>query len=675
MNKQFVRQTVFRFRQFRRKGYAAFCSMHKIVNIGRVSARIADMELLKAGKAAAVCGLLLTGFATAQADDTPPEGNVDPTLLQIEEVSVMAERSQFQSEHFRLVSNLSADEIRLLPVKTAGDLLKYLPGIDLRERGASGVQADLTMRGGTGRQVKILLNGVDITDPQTDHYSMEIPVDPMLIERIEVLQGTNYALDAFSGAINIITKAATATDAKKAYEVNGSLAGGEYGYINPALAVRLHKNKWYLNAGASYNRSSGYMADTDYKIANAFLQTGWRGLDFQAGAQYKDAGANSFYTVKYPNQYDQTRTLLSSLSYEKNWQSGWNLQAGIYYRGHFDRFHTYRNGVDIEGNPAPEWYKGPNVTWTHTTGARLQGSWSNEWSKTTAGIDIRDELITSSSLGNHNRVNLRYFAEERIYWRSLSAAAGASGTWNSQFGNDWAVGVNLGYEPIKGLGLFLNFNRAIRIPTYTDLYYHTATQQADESTRPEKALQLELSAKYRYRHLYLNASGFYRWGRDIIDWVKDPDPAVTVWQSTNHSRVNAGGMEAAIGVDGYEWIHRAEVSYSFTDVQADAGNLLSLYALDHLRHKVSLRIEHKIWKGFGASWCLRFEQRRGEYTSMEGTVKPYKPVVLLDGSVYWANSFLRVSIDARNMTDSRYVDIGGVVQPQHQVSGKIAFTL
>ncbi len=60
MNKQFVRQTVFRFRQFRRKGYAAFCSMHKIVNIGRVSARIADMELLKAGKAAAVCGLLLT---------------------------------------------------------------------------------------------------------------------------------------------------------------------------------------------------------------------------------------------------------------------------------------------------------------------------------------------------------------------------------------------------------------------------------------------------------------------------------------------------------------------------------------------------------------------------------------------------------------------------------------
>ena len=151
----------------------------------------------------------------------------------------------------------------------------------------------------------------------------------------------------------------------------------------------------------------------------------------------------------------------------------------------------------------------------------------------------------------------------------------------------------------------------------------------------------------------MNASGFYRWGRDIIDWVKDPDPSVTVWQCRNHSRVDAAGMEAILGVAGYEWLRKAEISYSFTDVRADAGNLLSLYALDYLRHKAVITVEHKIYKGFGASWCLRYEQREGEYTSMEGTVEKYKPVFLLDGSVYWANSFLRVSVDARNMTNDR----------------------
>ena len=68
------------------------------------------------------------------------------------------------------------------------------------------MQMDPSIRGGSAKQVKILLNGIDMTDPQTEHYSMDIPIDALMIERIEVLQGTNYAIDAFSGAINIVTK-------------------------------------------------------------------------------------------------------------------------------------------------------------------------------------------------------------------------------------------------------------------------------------------------------------------------------------------------------------------------------------------------------------------------------------------------------------------------------------
>lgn len=670
MFKSFISQRVYRFRRFVGKGYAAFASMHKIVSIGRISGILTDKEMLKAGRATAVCGCLLAA-PVLYADDTPPDGGDERDLMQIQEVSVVARQSEFQSESFRLVTNLTADQLAGLPVKTVSDLLKYIPGVDLRERGASGVQSDLTIRGGTGRQVKILLNGVDITDPQTDHYSMDLPVDPLLIDRIEVLQGTNYAIDAFSGAINIITKS---DNQKKPYRVTGELTGGEYGLIHPALAARISQPSYYINTSASYNRSSGYTDDSDYKMTNAFFQTGGKGLDFQVGAQHKDAGANSFYTVKYPNQYDQTRTLISSLAYAHNW-GNWNMSANVFYRGHFDRFHTYRDNVDLEGKPAPSWYKGPNVTWTHTQGGHIESSWHNEWSQTTFGVDIRDELIRSSSLGDHNRLNIRYFAEERFYWDVLTAGVGASGIYNSQFGNDWALGANLGYHPIDDLHLFLNFNRAIRVPTYTDLYYKSATQAADPETRPEEALQLELSAQYTYEFLYANVAGYYRWGRNIIDWVKEKDDAITLWRSTNHSKVNAAGMEVAVGIQGFEWVKRAEVSYAFADVRADAGELMSLYALDYLRHKVVLRLEHKIYGGFGATWCARFEQREGSYTSMAGQTENYKPVFLLDGAVYWANSLLRVEVDARNMTNARYVDIGGVVQPQHWVSGKIQFNL
>ncbi len=655
-----------------RKSYAAFMSMHRVVNIGHVSRMIADLELRKAGKAVATTVLMTMASAVLFADDLPPEDTLTLDMLRLQEVNVEAQRSQFQLEHFRIVNSFSQQEIAAMPLKTASDLLKFIPGIDLRERGASGVQSDLTMRGGTGRQVKILLNGIDVTDPQTDHYSMDLPVDIQMIERIEVLQGTNYALDAFSGAINIITR--KTLQGEKPYAITGSLAVGEYGLVNPHLSASFHKDSCYLSAAASYNRSSGYTDDSDYKITNAFLQTGGKGVDFQLGAQMKDAGANSFYTVKYPNQFDQTRTLISSLGYENTW-GGWALHANASYRAHFDRFHTYRNGVDIEGNPAPDWYKAPNLTWTHSAGIHLDASWHNSWSKTTAGIDMRDELIQSSSLGNHNRLNLCYFAEERFYWRIVSLSVGACGIYNTQFGHDWAAGINLGVEPVKDLALFLNFNRAIRIPTYTDLYYHTATQQADENTKPEKALQLEFSAKYSYQHFYVSTSAYYRWGQDIIDWVKESDPEAIIWQCTNHSRVNSAGVEATIGVSGYEWLRRVEVNYSFTDVRANAGNKLSLYALDYLRHKAVLRIEHKIYKGFGATWCLRFEQREGEYTSKSGATEHYKPVFLLDGSIWWANELLKVSVDARNMTNALYVDIGGVEQPRHWVSAKVEFKL
>lgn len=632
-------------------------------------------------KSSGLMMLLLLLALPAAADDTIPTRE-----RELEQIEVIGDKSDFQMESLRLVSILSAEDIAGLPIRTVADVLQYMPGVDLRERGAGGVQADLSMRGGTAKQVKILLNGIDVTDPQTEHYSMDLPVDASLIERIELLQGTNYAIDAFSGAINIVTKSKGTPPGldtprpplrggeEEKTVVMGQLTAGEYGLVNPSLAVRAQKNEWYINSSASYNRSSGYAANTDYCIANAYVQTGYKDLDIQLGAQYKDAGANCFYSVKYPHQFDATRTALASVAYNHRWQSGWAIETHASYRAHYDRFELYRDGVDAEGQLAPDWYT-PNIHWTHTAGIHTEGSWSNEWTKTSVGVDFRNEYIRSSNMGIHNRVNLRYFAEQRFYWRGLSASLGASGVWNSQFGHDWAVGMNIGYEPIKNLHLFVNANRAIRVPTFTDLYYQSATQQADPSTRPEKAWQVELSARYTAPHWYVSASGYYRWGRDIIDWVKPADPDIVQWRSVNNTLVNATGVEATVGVYGYEWLKRLEISYAFCDVQADAGQMMSLYVLDYLRHKATLSIEHKIYKGFGASWSLSVRQRQGEYTSLEGQIENYRPVCILDGSVYWRNDYLKISLDARNMADQLYYDFSGVIQPRHWVSASVGFTL
>lgn len=592
----------------------------------------------------------------------------DLRYRELNEVSVSVQGDRMAVSGYRLVATLTAEQVQLLPVKTVADLLQYMPGIDVRERGASGVQMDPSIRGGSAKQVKVLLNGIDMTDPQTEHYTMDLPVDALMIERIEVLQGTNYAIDAFSGAINIVTKGSMdrCADRTQSTDLIGQMTAGEYGLVHPEVMVkgeRLMANGERLMAkgAVSYNRSDGYAHNTDYQIVNAYAQTSYKGLDVQIGAQMKDAGANCFYTTKYPEQFDATRTALASVAYQHHWHSGWAINAHAFYRGHYDRYELFR-GIPL------------NRHWTHTSGAHIDGSWSNEWAKTMVGMDVRDEYIRSTNIGTHNRVNLRYFAEQRFYWRGLSASFGGAGIWNSQFGHDWSVGANIGYEPIKGLQLFANVNRAIRVPTFTDLYYHSATQQSDSLTRSEKALQVELSMQFSKGHWYASVAGYYRWGRDIIDWIKEPDPAVVTWRCTNNSIVNAAGVEAVVGVQGYEWIKRIEISYAFCDVAADAGTMMSLYVNDYLRHKASLRIEHTIYRGFGASWCLSFRQREGEYTSLEGTVERYKPVWLLDGSVYWRNRMIKVSVDAHNMANQIYYDFSGVVQPRHWVSATVQFT-
>ncbi|HCS87249.1 MAG TPA: hypothetical protein DIW30_02110 [Bacteroidales bacterium] len=671
MNKLYNKPVAFRFRRFANKSYAAFCSMHKVVNIGCVSRHICDKELLKSGITVAVCCLWL-GVVSLWAEDDIPDEGIDAMQLQIQEVSVVAQRSEFHSDIFRLVTTISNEEIVRLPVHTVADILQLAQGVDLRERGASGVQADLSIRGGTQDQIKVLVNGIDLTDPQTGHYSLDLPVDAALIDRIEVMQGTGYGLGAFSGAVNIITK--TLPSSPKHAELTAALSVGEYGLLNPSLAMRFRCKDWFLNSSVSYNRSDGYAANTDYQIANAFLQTGWRDLNFQVGVQMKDAGANSFYSLTYPNQFDATRTLFSSVAYTHRWNK-WYVEGNACYRTHYDEFELYRSGKDADGQMAPAWYTGANIHWTHSAGVHFAAGWNLRYGKTVLGVDARDEYIKSSNLGLHNRVNLRYFAEQYLFYGNLTANVGAAGIWNSTFGSDWTLGANIGYSFLKKGKVFFNVNRAIRIPTYTDLYYQSKVQLANPRLKPEQALQLEVGAKYSGEHWYANVSAYYRWGQNIIDWVKPAVDSVLQWNSVNHTRVNAAGTEVVVGVCGYDYLKKAEVAYSFTDVNKETGDWLSKYALDYLRHKLVLRVEHKIWKGFGASWTLRFQQRHGTYSDRMGVVCDYRPVCLLDGKVYWANESVQVAIECRNMTNQIYYDYGGILQPQHWVKMHVEWRL
>ena len=698
MNKLFYQTRRVRFRRFCHKAYAAFCSLHREVTIGRIAGYMTDLEMLKQGKSAVLSALLLTGgVLTAQADEGIPDSTlVTDRQLSLQEVLVVSQKAEVNSAAYRLITQVSRQEIETLPIQTVADILQYLPGLDVRTRGANGSQADISMRGGTFDQVLVMLNGVSLSDFHTGHYTLNLPVPVSMIERIEVLQGTDAGLfGAFSGAVNIVTKGQRDEGpGTKGYDLSLKMTAGMNGLVNPEAAASIHTGETRINLAAEYSRADGYYApqptekeatacrNSDLKMANIYLQTRWRGLDVQAGAQWKDAGLGMGYGFGSQDQFDATRTAFASARYEHRW-GAWRMDAQAAYRANYDRYEWHR-GQRLYGN----------FHFAQTASASLSAHYASRIGTTSVGIGVRNENMHSTNLGDTinpngqvpntegfalsdvrvldlvrggNRFHFNYYAGQSFYYKGLAASVGINGTYNTRFGYHMAGCANIGYTFRRGGTVYANANRSLRMPTFTDLYYNAGNQLGNRNLKPEEAWVASVGYKGNFSagkggRLSWSADWYYRWGRNIIDWVYTPSDSKRPYHAENHRQVNATGVEASVSYRLNEWLRCVSADYAYTYLDLDLKESGSRY-LDYLSHKLTLHLEHGIYKGFGASWTVRWLKREGEYNNAEGAVESYRPVWLLDGSVFWQNDYIRVSADCTNMTNTRYYDYGGILQP------------
>ncbi len=122
---------------------------------------------------------------------------------ELDEVMVTASRVETPvNQVAKLVTIITKEQIEQAPVQSIQDLLVYAANIDVIQRGGHGVQADISIRGGSFDQNAVLLNGVNLTNAQTGHYSFDIPINLSDIERIEIIHGPAaliYGSSAFSG--------------------------------------------------------------------------------------------------------------------------------------------------------------------------------------------------------------------------------------------------------------------------------------------------------------------------------------------------------------------------------------------------------------------------------------------------------------------------------------------
>lgn len=606
------------------------------------------------------------------------QATADTLSVNLKSIDVNARRNNLYSGIGRVLTVVDRKAIQQMPVQNIDELLESISGIDVRQRGVGGTQSDISIRGGSFDQVLVLLNGVNITDPQTGHYNLDIPVDLSDIVRVELLQGSAarvYGPNAFSGAINIVTE----KNRKKS--LSAQLSAGSFETFNQSVSSGIGNDKIQTFASVTHKSSKGYIDNTDYDIFNAFSQSVLRTdkagkFDLQLAYQQKSYGANGFYSLKYPNQFDHTQTFFAALNWSYISENA-NLTAQTYARKHYDRFELFR---DFEG--ALPFYTGHNYHLTDVAGAKAASTIQSGLGKITLGADVRNEHIYSTVLGEtitqavdnvfdnnnpftkeDNRLLTTAFFDYSKNINSFYLSFGVAATFNNQFGTSGFGGFDIAYLPDEYIRLYFSANTAVRLPTFTDLYYQSATQIANPDLQPEKSKTLELGIKSDRKNLRLGGSAFYRIGNDIIDWGKNPDS--TKWESKNLTNVNAFGVDAmAEYVFNEGFLKKTGFSYSYLSLDKEAVDFDSKYALDYMKHKAILSIQHNIWNKLSALWKFGYYDRAGDYTDfVTGQKVNYKPYLMADIRLSWTAKRYELYADANNLLNSTYADFGGLTQP------------
>ncbi|MBX2943751.1 MAG: TonB-dependent receptor [Cyclobacteriaceae bacterium] len=574
--------------------------------------------------------------------------------IRLNEVVIHSNRIQtgFDQESANVII-IQPQDISNAPALSVTDVLRYYAGMDIRQRGANGVQADPGIRGSTFDQVLILVNGIKMSDPQSGHHAMNLPIDINNIERIEIIKGPAariYGQNAFAGAINFITK----TPDKNALSLQ--LTGGDFKLWGGKIGGAYNGKKMSHYASISRDQSVGYKYNTDYGINNYFYQSKLKtekgSFSFMGGITDRKFGANGFYSSEnFIDQYEEIQTSLVAISYNPENKGAWSVRPRIYWRRNKDDY------LFIRSNPA--YYQ--NIHIGQTFGAEVNATHEGKLGSTGVGIDMNRVDLESNNLGKHERSVATLFVEHRFAFldNKLDATPGVQLSHYSDFGLNVFPGIDLGYTMSRSIKVFGNWGYTYRVPSFTDLYYSDPANLGNADLKPEKAISYELGLKlFGVQGISGQMSYFARLGKNTIDWTRNTD--TEPWQAGNISKVNMDGVELNISLlpslfTGHNGVfQKLDINYTYIGkVDVSSGDaLFSRYALENLKHQFSAGISLHYTQWLYQSIYFRYADRV--------TMQDYSVV---DSRISTNMGHFGVFMDVTNIFDTLYKETNLVTLP------------
>ena len=153
------------------------------------------------------------------------------------------------------VTVITSQEIEQQQRRTVPDVLRTVPGLNVVQAGGTGGLTSVFMRGTESRHVKVLIDGIDVSDPSNPSRGFDLGhLATADIERIEVLRGPQsglYGADALGGVISIITKKGEGPP-----RVTALVEGGSFGTFNQAVGASGSQGRFNYAFNVSHLRST-----------------------------------------------------------------------------------------------------------------------------------------------------------------------------------------------------------------------------------------------------------------------------------------------------------------------------------------------------------------------------------------------------------------------------------
>ncbi len=616
--------------------------------------------------------------------------------LQLDEVIITANKfAQKQSTTGKVIAVITNDQIEKSSGKTFSQLLNEQAGITIS--GALnnlGANQTLFVRGASSGRTLILVDGIPVNDPTSITNDFDLNLFSLNdIERIEIARGaqsTLYGSDALGGVVNIIT---IKKDVAKPFNVNATVAGGNYGTFRGNIQVYGKADKLTYTTRYAKLNSKGFSSAYDSTGTKNFDRDSYNGDIANASLQYQVSKDLSLKTFIQHSRY-KTDLDASVFTDEKDFTAkNRSLITGA-------GFNYSNNNVTVTGN-----YQYTENKRNFFNDSVDVPSFSKFTTIDYFGKTQFAELYSSIRLGSHftllhgadyrfARMNSRFFSissfgpftslfkdtslsqaslYSSLFYHTLSnklnIELGGRLNVHSRYGNNQTYTFNPSYSFSDHFRIFGSIATGFKAPTLFQLY----SSSGKLDLKPERSKTYEIGLQQTNNRITSRIVYFHRNIKDGIDfdYIK--------FKYFNFNRQTVNGVEVEIKIipvdkfvitANYTYLDPKEISQSRITFKDTTYRQL----LRRPKHNLNLTAGYQFDNGLYVSASGKHVGQRydvGAYQKADFLLKSY--FLLGAYAEYKLKNCIKLFADAQNITDKKFFDVRGYNSIPFVINAGITF--